>query len=259
MNDVDYARRLQEILTAPPGPTVTPGGLGDDWIDRCDGFGTDVKVTSIAVVPGRHGSQVDVAFVLDLPDGVTAPREGSLLLPLDAEWREVSGYAEPEDYAPRIAMRLVRHIYEHIRAHDPSRDAERDLPARAEQHAMLLEVLGQQGEVEQQAADRYVVRNGEREDLVVLMAPDQWERVVRRHGPGRADLLAHFDELFASTPREERFLVFWAGDATTSMRKKLPPVTKPFPSLRETRRRLAAARASGEPFGWFAYLPEPRD
>lgn len=259
MDDVDYARQLYEILTAPPGPEVTPGGLGDDWIDRCDGFGTDVEVTAIGVVPGDHGSQLDIAFVLDLPEDIDVPREGSLLLPLDAEWRELSGYAEPEDYAPRIAMRLVRHIYEHVRAHKPSEDDEPDLPARDVQHVVLLEVLGQQGAVEQQAADRYVVRNGGREDLVVLLTSDQWERVVRRHGPGRADLLAYFDELFASTPREERFLVFWAGDATTSMREKLPPVEKPFPPLREIRRQLDDARASGQRFGWFAYPPGPRD
>lgn len=259
MDDAEYARQLEEILTAPPGPEMTPGGLGDDGIDRCDGFGTVVKVSSIAVVPGDHGSQIDVTFVLDLPGHIDVPRVGSLLLPFEAEWREVSGFAEPEDYAPRIAMRLVLHIHEHIRAHESSRDDEPDLPARAEQHAMLLQVLGQQGEVEQQAADRYVVRNGGREDLVVLLTPDQWERVVRRHGPGRAHLLEHFDELLAATPREERFLVFWEGDATTSMRERLPPVTRPFPSLRETRRRLDEARASGQCVGWFAYRPGPRD
>ena len=97
---------------------------------------------------------------------------------------------------------------------------------------MLLEVLGQQGEVEQQAPNRYAVRRGEREDLVVLLTPDQWERVIRRHGP---------------------------GDVTTSTREKLPPARKPFPPLRETRRRLAEARASGGDYGWIAYPPGPRD
>ena len=261
MDDVEFAAQLEKILTAPPGPEISTGSLGDDWIDRCDGFGTDVKVRSIVVVPGDHGSQIEVAFVLDLPEDIDVPREGSLLLPLDAEWREVSGYAEPEDYAPRIAARLVRHIHEHIRANEPSRDDERDLPARADQHAMLLEVLGKQGEVEQQAAGRYVVRSEGRgrEDLVALLTPDQWERVVRRHGPRRAQLLEHFDELLASTPREEHFLVFWDGDVATSMREKLPPVERPFPPLRELRRRLDEARASGWDYGWFASSPEPRD
>lgn len=259
MDDVDYARQLYDILTAPPDPKVSPGHLGDDWIDRSDGFGTDVKVTAIAVVPGDHGNQLDIAFVLDLPDDMDVPREGSLLLPLDAEWRKISGYTEPEDYAPHVAARLVRHIHEHVRAHEPSRPDDRDPPARAEQHAMLLEVLGREGEVEQQVPDRYVVRRDEREDLTVLLTPDQWEQVIRRHGLRRAWLIEHFDELFASTPREERFLVFWEGDVTTSTREKLPPAKRPFPPLRETRRRLAEARASGRDFGWSAYPHGSRD
>lgn len=259
MDDVDYARQLYEILTAPPDPEVSPGYLGDDWIDRGGGFGTDVKVTAIDVVPGEYGNQLDIAFALDLPDDVDVPLEGCLLLPLDAEWREVSGYTEPEDYAPRVAARLVRCIREHVRAHEPSRDDDRDLPSRAEQHAMLLEVLGREGRVEEQAPNRYVVRRQQQEDLTVLVTPDQWERVIHRHGPQRAWLLEHFDELFGSTPPEERFLVFWDGNFTTSTREKLPPAKKPFPPLRETRRRLSEARASGRDFGWFAYTPGSRD
>jgi hypothetical protein len=134
------------------------------------------------------------------PAGVVVPREGSLLLPFDAEWRQVSGYTEPEDYAPHIATRLVRNIREHVRAHEPSQHDDRDLPARAEQHAMLLEVLGREGQVEQQAPNRYVVRRGEGDDLTVLVTPDQWEQVIRRHGLRRASLLEHFDELLASPP-----------------------------------------------------------
>ncbi|UUZ59917.1 hypothetical protein [Nocardioides sp. B-3] len=166
-----------------PDPEISPGYPGDDWIDRGGGFGTDVKVTAIDVVPGEYGNQLDIAFVLDLPDDVDVPLEGSLLLPLDAEWREVSGYTEPEDYAPRVAARLVRCIREHVRAHEPSRDSDRELPSRAEQHAMLLEVLGREGQVEEQAPNRYVVRRQQQEDLTVLVTPDQWERVIHRHGP----------------------------------------------------------------------------
>ena len=63
MDDEDYARQLHAILAAPPDPEVPPGHLGDDWIDRSDGFGTDVRVTAIAVVPGDHGNQLDITFV----------------------------------------------------------------------------------------------------------------------------------------------------------------------------------------------------
>ena len=259
MDDEDYARQLHAILAAPPDPEVPPGHLGDDWIDRSDGFGTDVRVTAIAVVPGDHGNQLDITFVLDLRDDVVVPREGSLMLPVDAEWREVRGYAEPEDYAPHVAARLVRCLRDHASAQEPSREDDRDLPSRAEQHAMLLEVLAHEGQVEQPAPNRYVVRREGREDLTVLVTPDQWERVIRRHALRRAWLLEHFDELFASTPPEERFLVFWEGDLTTSTREKLPPAKLPFPPLREIRRRLTEARASGRDFGWFAHTPGSSD
>jgi len=189
---------------------------------------------------------------------VNVPREGSLLLPLDAEWRELSGYTEPEDYAPRIASRLVRCIRDHVRAHEPSRDDDRDPPSDSEQQAMLLEVLGREGQVEEQAANRYVVLRQQREDLIVVLTLDQWKRVIHRHGLRRASLLEHFDELFASTPPEERFLVFWDGDVTTSTRQKLPPAKKPLPPLREIRRQLSEARESGRDFGWFAYTPGSR-
>jgi hypothetical protein len=61
------------------------------------------------------------------------------------------------------------------------------------------------------------------------VTPDQWERVIHRHGLQSAWLIEHFDELFASTPPKERFLVFWDGDVMISTREKLPPAKKPFP------------------------------
>ena len=36
-------------------------------------------------------------------------------------------------------------------------------------------------------------------------------------------------QLFSWTAPEERFLVFWEGDVTTSTREKLPPAKRPFP------------------------------
>ncbi len=258
MDDVDYARELYAILTATPDPEVPVGRLGDDGIDRGDGFGTEVRVTGIEVVPGDHGNQLDIAFVLDVPDDVDVPSEGSLRLPLDAEWREISGYAEPEDYAPRVAARLVHNVHDHVRSHQASRDDDRVMPSRAEQHALLMEVLGGQGHVEEQAADRYLVRRPRwRHDLTVLLTADQWERVLRKHGARRAWLLEHFDELFASTPGEECFLVFWEGDATTSTWARLPPAKRPFPPCARcgsSGRRLGGATA---PSGGTPTPPDP--
>lgn len=66
-------------------------------------------------------------------------------------------------------------------------------------------------------------------------------------------------QLFSWTAPEERFLVFWEGDVTTSTREKLPPAKRPFPPLREVRRRLREARASGRANGWFAHAPGSSD
>ncbi|HEV2796795.1 MAG TPA: hypothetical protein VGV65_04190, partial [Nocardioides sp.] len=90
MDDQEYARQLFAILTRPldPDEPVDAHGTRADGIDRCDGFGTDVRVTALEAVPGQHGNQIDIAFELDLPDHLSqVPETGSLLLPVDAEWR----------------------------------------------------------------------------------------------------------------------------------------------------------------------------
>lgn len=261
MDDEDYARELFAILTRPPDPGLEPGRLGDDFIDRHDGFGTGLRVTSVDVVPGEHGAQLEVGFVLDLAalgldhlDDV--PARGSLRLPLDEEWRRASGLSEPEDYAPRVASTLMRNIHRHVDAHVPARRDPVRLPARDIQRAWLLQVLGRQGVVEEVEPDRYVVHAGDgREDLVARITADEWEQVLQRHGAPREASFDHYEELVASRGRGENVLVCWEGELVTSIREELPPVTDPRPPLREIRRRLAHARASGSDYGWFAYAP----
>lgn len=263
MDDEEYARELFRILTAPPEPDLEPGHLGDDWIDRQDGFGTEVRVTSVDVVPGPYGAQVDVGFVLEVPPGYDVPAQGHVLLPLDEEWRVLSGLTAPEDYAPRIASRVGRAAREHVVAHTEAPRSDYEPPARDTQRAILLHVLGQVGTVEEQGPGRFVVRreaDGDHDDgwdVTVVVTPEQWEHVLRRHGPVRHGGLDHYEEVFASAPEEERFWVFWEGDLTSSTREELPPVKAPRPPLRELRRRIAQARASGAAYGWFAY--DPRD
>ncbi|RYB94884.1 hypothetical protein EUA93_11305 [Nocardioides oleivorans] len=261
MEDEDYARGLFRILGAQPDPDLEPGRLGDDWIDRSDGFGTEVQVTSVEVVPGPYGAQLEVGFRLEVPPGLDVPEGGSVRFPLDEEWRVLCGFAEPEDYAPRIASRLVRAARDHVVAHiEPPRPGY-EPPASDKQRAILLHVLGRVGTVEELGTDRFVVRRGadghvehERE-VTVILTPEQWEQVLRRHGPVRHGGFDHYEETFASAPEEERFWVFWEGDLVSSTREELPPATTPWPPLREVRQRLAEARASGTTYGWFAYEP----
>ena len=257
MDDEEYARELFAILTASPGEPVDAYGTAADRIDRYGGFGTEVRVTSIDVVPGPYGAQIQVGFVLDLPHDVDLPDRGTFLLPVDREWRELSGYAQPEDYAPRVAFHTEQAVRRHISAHKPRDRAHDNLPDRAAQHDLLLAVLGRYGDVYEQGADRYVVRRGGEDRLTVLVSPDEWEQVLRRNGtPDHVDF---FEETVASTPRDERFFVFWDGDLVSSTREELPPLKIPGPTLRETRRRIAEAEATGQDLGWFAYTPGSTD
>lgn len=259
MDDHEYARQLLGILTRPADPDVPPRRRGDDWIDRGDGFGTVVRVVSVNVVPGEHGSQIEVGFVLHLPEHVDGPSDGTLLLPLDEEWRELSGLGEPEDYAPRVASTVMHTAYRQVRDHGRAPRRTYVPPARDAQHAMLLYVLARNGEVEEQASDRYVLRRPDRDDLVVILTAEQWEQVLQRHGPPQDGSFDYYEELLTASEGPERFLVFWDGDLSFSTREKLPPATAPHPSIREVRRRLAEAEATGTRFGWFAYPPDDED
>lgn len=265
MDDEEYARELFRILTAPPEPDLEPGHLGDDWIDRQDGFGTEVRVTSVEVVPGPYGAQVEVGFRLEVPQGLDVPEVGSVRLPVEEEWRVLSGFAEPEDYAPQVASRVGWAARAHVVAHTEEPRPAYEPPAADTQRKILLHVLGRAGTVEELGADRFVVRreaDGDHDDgweVTVVVTPEQWEQVLRRHGPVRHGGLDHYEEMFASAPEEQRYWVFWEGDLTSSIRETLPPVEAPRPPLREVRRQIARARASGTTYGWFAYEPRKDD
>lgn len=253
MDDEEYARRLFEILSRPldPDEPVDPYGTLTDRIDRSSGFGTDVRVASIDVVPGEHGNQIAVGFVLDVPAGTDVPPEGTVLLPVAAEWREAQGYLEPASYAPWAASGLMRGVGRHIDSHRGQSEPV-VVPDRETQRALLHDVLGREGDVAEAATGRFVVRRTGSDELTVLVTPDQWEQVVRRHGPRRSWLLEHFSELLASRARDDSFLVFWEGDLVRSTREQLPPVSGHL-------RALMAMQAEGpaHPRGtWYAYRPD---
>ncbi|WP_310248431.1 hypothetical protein [Nocardioides sp. BE266] len=262
MDDEEYARELFEILTRPldPDEPVDSYGTGSDRIDRYGGFGTEVRVTSIDVVPGPYGAQLEVGFVLDLPPGLDIPDSGSIRLLVEREWRELGGYAEPEDYAPVVAGQVQRGARDHVVLHTEGPRPDYEAPDADAQRALLMHVLRRWGEVEQPADDRYVVRLEEGFEVTVLITPDQWEQVLRRHGPPRDHTFDYYEEALVETGADdERFLVVWEGDFARSVREELPPVASPRPPLREIRRRIAEAEASGRPYGWFAFTPRTDD
>lgn len=104
-----YVARLLAILTNPNPTGIAPDdpyGQADDGIDRSNGFGRDVWVESLQVVDGEHGAELEVTFGLALPPDDTwrtVPDKGVGRVLLEREWRELSGYASPADYAPYVA------------------------------------------------------------------------------------------------------------------------------------------------------------
>ena len=258
MEDEDYARELYEILTRPldPDEPVDAYGMGRDRIDRYDGYGTDVRVTSLDVVPGEHGDQIEVGFVFDVDYLGPAPAEGSLRLPFAAEWRAAQGFAYPALHAPWVAWGVMRGVGRHLDAHPPGSTPDHDLPDRATQWSLLLERLGREGDVTEVAPGRVVVRRRGVADLTVVITPDEWEHVLRRHGAPTSARVDFYDELLASGHPDEVFVVFWDGDLVRSVRGELPPVNG---SLREIAA-LQAARDRGEepyPGAYWSAGPPP--
>lgn len=248
MDDEAYVRKLFAILTNPSPTGIDPSdpyGQADDRIDRHDGFGRDVRVTSATVVPGEHGAQVEIGYVLDLPDAPELegmPPEGSFRLPVAAEWRAASNYSDPADYAPLVAHQVMTQIHRHVRAHQPPQPPP-DLPGRDVQWALLLEHLGDEGSAREISPGRIEVTLEDDEVVTVLVTPEQWEQVLLQHW----NLLDYFGELLGPREDDERYLVFWEGDFERSVREELPPV-RPWRPL------------SVIPGGaWYAYAPDSAD
>ncbi|WP_457206666.1 hypothetical protein [Nocardioides sp. P5_C9_2] len=239
MDDAAYVRELFAILTNPSPTGIDPAdpyGQADDGIDRYDGFGRDVRVTSARVVAGEHAPMMELGFVLDLPaapdlDGV--PAEGSFLLPVDAEWRRLSGYDDPADHAPEVARRVQRAAARHVQRHRFGAQtlSTAALPDRSRQWQMLLDGLAKEGQVREPAPGRFELALRGQDDrspvVTVVVTPDQWGRVVLRHGVHLAPGDFFMEKFGPLDPLRQAFVVFWEDDLVASSREELPPVDPP--------------------------------
>jgi hypothetical protein len=148
-------------------------------------------------------------------------------------------------------------VGKHVRAHRGNETTFDDLPDRETQWALLLEHLGHEDDVAQVGPGRIEVRriHGARDLLTVLVTPDQWERVLLRHGlhHGAHD---YFTDLLGPKQADETFLVCWEDDLVRSTRAELPPV-RGTAVQRRLEAAVAAARAKDPDatFGWYAYPP----
>lgn len=264
MEDDAYARRLFAILTNPHPTGIDPAdpyGQAADGIDRHDGFGRDVWVTTLEVADGEHGAELVVEFGLVLPSGPdwrSVPQRGTLRLPFDAEWRELSGYEDPAAYAPAVAHQVESAVGKHVARHR-SRPADTrgsgrsrpTLPSREDQWQILVGALRAEGDVGEVAPGTLEVEDPEGTVLTVIVSPDQWERVLRDHAWGDVDM--YFADLLGSRQEDETYVVFYDGDLARSTRQQLPPVRG-----RAFERKIEELRAQhpAAQLGWYAYPPE---
>jgi hypothetical protein len=255
VEDTAYAQKLFEILTnAHPGgiDPADPYGQADDGIDRYDGFGRDVTVASIEVVDGEHGAELVVGFVLTAAENAGSP-QGSLRLPVEREWRELSGYADPAAYAPEVASRVMSAATAQVQQHVDGAGAGRAvqaLPDREAQWRLLLAALGSEGDVRELGPGRVEVEV-DGSVLTVVVTPDQWEQVLREHAGADPEL--YFADLLGPRQEDELFVVFYAGDLARSVREELPPVRG-----RAFERRVAEVLEDNPDaqLGWHAHPPE---
>lgn len=264
-----YVARLLAILTNPNPTGIAaddPYGQADDGIDRSNGFGRDVWVESLQVVDGEHGAELEVTFGLAVPpDDMwgTVPDKGVGRVLLEREWRELSGYASPADYAPYVAREIEMAASSHVQSHrrgtisSTSRETtRRALPARQVQWQMLIDGLTVEGGPSVEVSPgRIDVRIADEDDHVdasspvvtVIVTPDQWEAVLADHAWGNVEM--YLAELLGPRDPDERFLVFYRGDLVRSIRAELPPVHGA--ARRPQAHRVPATR----PGGWYAVAP----
>lgn len=161
------------------------------------------------------------------------PVDGTLLLPVDAEWRRLSGYDDPAAYAPVVARAVDRTAGRLLQRHGSATQPRppTDLPDRARQWRVLLDGLGAEGTVREVAAGRLELTLDRGEDepslVTVLVTPDEWERVLLRHGVDLAPYDYFTDLLGPLDPDRQPYLVFWEDNLVASSREDLPPVDPP--------------------------------
>lgn len=261
MDDEVYTRRLLGILTNPHPTGIRPEdpyGQADDGIDRYSGFGRDVWVESLEVAEGEHGAELEIEFGLAVPPDSELqglPPRGSLRVPFDAEWRELSGYEDPVAYAPAVAREVESAFAEHVRHHRSDSwgggGARPALPSREAQWQILVDALSCEGTVREVAPGRIELRDSDGDVVTVVVSPDQWERVLADHAWGDVDMF--FADLLGPRQGDETFVVFYKGDLFRSTREKLPPVRG-----RELERQVANVLAEnpGAQLSWHAYSPQ---
>jgi hypothetical protein len=184
-------------------------------------------------------------------------------MPFEREWRRLSGYESPTDYAPYVAREAESAATSHVERHrvaasaSPAIESARGrLPARDVQWGLLLSALATEGgpavevspgRIEVRLADCDDSTDADSPGVTVIVSPDEWADVLAAHGWRHVEM--YVAELLGPRDPDEHFVVFYRGDLVRSIREELPPV----------RGRARAGRLGEErPGGWFAVAKPPR-
>lgn len=203
----------------------------------------DLEVLEV-VVDDRPWPRVAASFRLrgSPPAWWRGPTSGVAHAPFGAEWRDLTAYDVPEDYARMLEGEVTRTAMMLHAAPVPPPTAEQV----AERWLWLLERLALLGPVVDQGDGRVRVTDEDRE-ITVVVTPDEWARIAEP-----LDHHADDPQDFNPTSEDEVFLVFHEDELCWSVREELPPL----PAGADFKRRARDARARGdESTGWFACAP----
>jgi hypothetical protein len=262
--DDAFVATLLAIVTNPVPTGIAADdayGRADDGIDRWNGFGREIWVESLEVVDGEYGPELEVTVGLAVPADETSriPSRAVTRVPFEREWRRLSGYESPADYASYVAREAESAAVSHVERHRAAASASaasaprRRLPARDVQWSLLFSALAvEAGPPVEVSSGRIEVRLADSDDhvdanspvLTVIVTPDQWEDVLAAHGWRHVEM--YVAELLGPRDPDEHFVVFYRGALVRSIREELPPVRGTGRA-----RRLGAVR----PGGWLAVAP----
>lgn len=203
----------------------------------------DIKVIEVRLDRNRSWLRAEARF-----EGGDEPVCGSAFVPIDSEWRYLSGWELVDDYADLLAQQICSAAREAMSA--PAGPAPPRSPEEvASRWQWLLERLALNGQVVEHDDGSVRVLRGDGGEFTVLVTQEQWAGIAEPADPDSDD-----PQDFNQLSDEEVFLVFYEDSLEWSIRAELPPV--PFGA--ELKRSYREAKERGEDmsrYGWFAYGP----
>lgn len=245
MSDDDFIRQLQAIFDADDPA---------DGIDRHDGFGSYVRITGLRRVDDGDFAELEVTYESTVPlrwrwrfRGL--PPIGTTRVLFDRDWREQSGFATPQRFAPRVAHETLmaatdsaQEYRDRKRSSVTPAEVDADVPGADELWADLVAALRRDNTSAQEVSEgviEVVESYGDHATFHLHVTPAQWRSHVvaceagtrndrgvdaASAGQGAAWAYGDLDETIASRFATETHVVYFKDEFIASIRPELPPV-----------------------------------